>query len=232
MIRACRGYRMTMARDQEDFQRARRPEQKRQRETAILEAARELALRDGIRNISLADIAGEIGMHKTALLRYFETREQIYLRLADEAWQDWATVLSAQLTTLPTGDIHRVAEAFGKTLNDRPFLCDVFIHSPLNLERNVSVESLLNFKLSAYTAVRALSNAVRVPLPDLTEEDSLDLVGAVTAIAAALWQIVHPPPEVTQIYAENPALALPYNDFVATIARFVETLALGLHARH
>jgi AcrR family transcriptional regulator len=223
---------MTMARDRGDFQRARRPEQKRQRETAILEAARELALREGIRNISLADIAGEIGMHKTALLRYFETREQIYLRLGDEAWQDWADTLGPQLTALPAGDIRGIGEAFGRTLNDRPFLCDVFIHSPLNLERNVSVESLLNFKLSAYTAVRTLANAVRVVLPDLSDEDSLDLVGAVTAIAAALWQVVHPAPEVTQIYVENPTLALNYHDFVATIARFVETLALGMHARY
>lgn len=222
---------MTMARDHEDFQRARRPEQKRQRETAILQAARELALREGIRNISLADIAGEIGMHKTALLRYFETREEIYLRLADDAWQDWADTLGTELKALPLGDIQAVAEAFGRTLNDRPFLCDVFIHSPLNLERNVSVEALLNFKLSAYTAVRTLSNAVRVPLPDLKEEDSLDIVGAVTAIAAALWQIVHPPKQVEQIYAENPALAFPYNDFVATIARFTETLVLGMRAR-
>jgi AcrR family transcriptional regulator len=222
---------MTMARDQEDFQRARRPEQKRQRETTILQAARELALREGIRNISLADIAGEIGMHKTALLRYFETREEIYLRLADEAWQDWANVLGTQLKALSTGDVHGVAEAFGRTLNDRPFLCDVFTHATLNLERNVSVATLLNFKLSAYTAVRALSNAVRVPLPDLKEDDSLDLVGAVTAIAAALWQIVHPPRVVEQIYAENPTLSLGLNDFVATIARFTETLVLGMRAR-
>jgi AcrR family transcriptional regulator len=220
-----------MARDQEDFQRARRPEQKRQRETTILQAARELALREGIRNISLADIAGEIGMHKTALLRYFETREEIYLRLADEAWQDWANVLGTQLKALSTGDVHGVAEAFGRTLNDRPFLCDVFTHATLNLERNVSVATLLNFKLSAYTAVRALSNAVRVPLPDLKEDDSLDLVGAVTAIAAALWQIVHPPRVVEQIYAENPTLSLGLNDFVATIARFTETLVLGMRAR-
>ena len=222
---------MTMARDQEDFQRARRPEQKRQRETAILQAARELALREGIRNISLADIAGEIGMHKTALLRYFETREEIYLRLADEAWQDWANGLGAELRALSVGDVQGVAEAFGRTLNDRPFLCDVFTHATLNLERNVSATTLLNFKLSAYTAVRALANAVRVALPDLAEDDSLDLVGAVTAIAAALWQIAHPPRQVEHIYAENPSLSLGFNDFVATIARFVEILVLGMRAR-
>jgi hypothetical protein len=36
---------------------------------------------------------------------------------------------------------------------------------------------------------------------------------------------------VEQIYAENPTLSLGLNDFVATIARFTETLVLGMRAR-
>lgn len=228
---SCRGYRMSMARDQDDFQRARRPEQKRQREAAILDAALKLAVREGIRNISLADIASEVGMHKTALLRYFETREDIYLHLAIDAWQDWADVLGAEIKSLATGDVLGVAEAFGRTLEDRPFLCDLFTHSPLNLERNVSVQTLFGFKLAAFTSIRALSTAVRVVLPDLTEDDATEVVGAVTAVAAALWQIVHPPQGVAQLYTEHPELAHNYSDFPATITRLTETLILGMRAR-
>jgi AcrR family transcriptional regulator len=79
------------------FQRARRPEQKQQREDAILGAARELALRDGVRNVSLNDIAARIGIHKSALLRYFETREQIFLELTAASWRDWVQALHADL---------------------------------------------------------------------------------------------------------------------------------------
>jgi AcrR family transcriptional regulator len=222
---------MAMARHDDDFQRARRPEQKRLRHAAILDAALRLAVRDGIRNISLADIASEVGMHKTALLRYFETREDIYLHLAIDAWRDWADVLSAELKSLATGDLHGAAQAFGHTLLDRPFLCDLFTHSPLNLERNVSVQTLLGFKLAAHTAIMALAGALRVVLPELSTDDSMEVVGAVTAIAAALWQMVHPPPAVAELYAENPELAHGFDDFVGTIARFTETLVLGMRAR-
>ncbi|MFL6119150.1 TetR/AcrR family transcriptional regulator [Actinophytocola sp.] len=219
--------------DQETrFQRARRPEQKRQRQAAILEAALRLAKRDGIRNISLADIAGEVGMHKTALLRYFETREDIYLHLAIDAWRDWADTLGAELKSLATGDVQGVATAIGRTLEQRPFLCDVFTHSPLNLERNVSVQTLLGFKLAAHTAVTALANAVQLVLPDLSQADCTEVVGAVTAIAAVLTQSIHPPPTVAQLYAEHPQLAFPYNDFAATITRLAETLVLGMRARN
>ena len=221
-----------MARDQEGFQRARRPEQKRLRETAILEAARQLALREGIRNISLADIAREVGMHKSALLRYFETREDIYLRLAIAAWRDWADVLGAELRSLETGDVQGVGEAFGRTLEDRPFLCDLFVHSPLNLERNVSVETLFGFKRATLTAIRALADALRVPLPDLSEQDCQEIVAAISAVAAALLQVIHPIPEIATFYAENPSIALPYRDFASAIARFTETVVLGTRARN
>jgi AcrR family transcriptional regulator len=232
VIGLCRGYRMTMARDQGDFQRARRPEQKQLRQAAIRKAALELALRDGLRNVSLADIASEVGMHKTALLRYFETREDIYLSLAIDAWRNWADVLTAELKSLATGDVQGVSTAFGRTLHERPFLCDIFTHSSLNLERNVSVQTVFGFKLAAATAVRVLGNAVRVVLPELSEQDSEEIVGAVSAIAATLWQMTLPPRAVAELYAEKPELAHGYGDFAATIARFTETLILGMRARN
>src|SRR5580700_215896 len=81
----------------ETYQRARRPEQKLERRDAILAAARELALRDGVRAVSLADIADRVGIHKSALLRYFEPREQIFLEPTAQAWREGATALRAGL---------------------------------------------------------------------------------------------------------------------------------------
>ena len=57
------------------FQRARSTEAKRQREEAILAAATRLGAERGIRQVTLTDIADAVGMHKSAMLRYFETRE-------------------------------------------------------------------------------------------------------------------------------------------------------------
>src|ERR1700753_1298544 len=84
----------------EYYQRARRPEQKLERRDAILGAARELAPpRRGrpVRPVSLSDIAGRVGIHKSALLRYFETREQIFLELTAQAWREWTAGLHAAL---------------------------------------------------------------------------------------------------------------------------------------
>jgi AcrR family transcriptional regulator len=231
VIDLCRGYGMSMARDDDDFQRARRPEQKRQREAAILEAARRLALRDGVRNISLADIAADVHMHKTALLRYFGTREEIYLNIATEEWQEWATSLSATLGELRRGDVPGIATAFADSLEKRPLLCDLFTHAPLNLERNVSLTAVITFKLAAMTGVQILTDAIRRILPTLTEDDGNELLVGITTIAAGLWQISHPPPNVAKLYVEHPAVSHAAIEFVSAITRLTETLTMGLLAK-
>src|ERR1700754_1449068 len=74
-------------------QRARSLEAKQQREVAILDAARELATARSVREVTLTDVAAAVGMHKSAMLRYFETREQIFLALTAEAWAEWSAWL-------------------------------------------------------------------------------------------------------------------------------------------
>lgn len=221
---------MTMARD-DDFQRARRPEQKRQREASILEAAQRLALRDGVRNVSLGDIGADVGMHKTALLRYFGTREEIYLRIATDAWHEWSATLSADIVALAPGDVTGVANAIATSLETRPLLCDLFTHAPLNLERNVSLTAVFSFKVRAVTSVKELTAAVRHVLPALTEDDGAELLVGVTTLAAGLWQLSHPSPTVEKLYVDHPAMALTAIEFVPAIKRLSETLLLGLVAK-
>lgn len=64
------------------FRRARSPEHKAQRQQQILDAARRLGLAKGVRHVSLGDLGGAVGLTKSNVLRYFETRETIYLQLS------------------------------------------------------------------------------------------------------------------------------------------------------
>ena len=82
------------------FQRARRPEQKQQRQDAILGAARQLALRDGVRNVSLTDIAEKVGIHKSALLRYSAERQRYY-------WPAWFGAGPTPRTGTPESRVRR-----------------------------------------------------------------------------------------------------------------------------
>jgi AcrR family transcriptional regulator len=212
----------------EIFQRARRPDQKLQRQDAILGAARELALRDGVRNVSLADIATRVGIHKSALLRYFETREQIFLELTAEAWRDWAEALRTGLEAAAPGQAGLVADVFARSFGDRPLLCDLIAHTPLNLERNVSPEAVRRYKLTSLAMVGDAATLVHGVLPELTSAECAEFVATLASLAGSLWQIANPAPGLAELYASDPALAMACVDLTPRLRRTAEILLAGL----
>ena len=194
--------------DASDFQRARSPEAKQHREDAILAAARSLGVKRGIRQITLTDIAAAVGMHKSALLRYFETREQIFLLLTAEDWREWSAALRAKLERAsgsPTAET--VASAFSSTLADRGMFCDLLAQAPLNLERNVSLEAVRAYKLVTHHEVDAIVEVMRRLLPGLTEQDCIDVIAAATSLSGAFWQMGNPRPEVAALYRSDPRMS-------------------------
>ena len=195
--------------DASDFQRARSPEAKQQREDAILAAARSLGATRGIRQITLTDIAEAVGMHKSALLRYFETREQIFLHLTAEDWREWSVALRAKLERVGSPTAKSVAAAFSTTLADRGMFCDLLAQAPLNLERNVSLEAVRSFKLVTHNEVDAIVEVMRRRLPVLTERDCIDVIATATSVSGAFWQMANPGPEVAALYRSDPRM-LPF----------------------
>jgi AcrR family transcriptional regulator len=215
------------------YQRARRPEQKLERRDAILGAARELALRDGVRAVSLADIAARVGIHKSALLRYFETREQIFLELTAQAWREWTAALHAGLDDAAPGSPSSasaalVADVFARGFSDRPLLCDLIAHTPLNLERNVSPEAVRAYKLTSLAAVDEAAAIVRRVLPELTLAEAAEFVAALASLAGAVWQIANPAPALAELYASDPALSRACVDLAPRLRRTAEILLAGL----
>jgi AcrR family transcriptional regulator len=208
------------------FLRARRPEQKQQRYAAILDAARELAVRDGVGAVTLAGIAAEVGMHKSALLKYFETREEIFLRLAEAEWQEWAAGTVAGLTTAgpEPGD---VAEVLAGLVADRPLFCQLLLHSPLTLERNVSFEVVRAFKQAVNASLLEVLPALQRALPALDRDACFDLLAMSGIAASGLWQAAHPSPQVVALHAKDPG-AVPYPNFRESLTRFVRTYLRGL----
>ncbi|RSM89396.1 TetR/AcrR family transcriptional regulator [Kibdelosporangium aridum] len=213
----------------QEFQRARRPEQKQQRYDAILSAARALAERDSVRDTSLADIAAEVGMHKSALLKYFTTRDEIYLKLAAEDYMSLAVEIREALAKAES--IGDVAAVFSRTLAARPLLCDLIAHVPLNLERTVPLEAVREYKLAIMPGLYELAEDIRGVLPSMTDEALLDLITMVTAVAASLHQLGNPPETLARLYREMPELGHTWMDFEPTLRRIIETFLRGQQAR-
>ncbi|CAL2074287.1 TetR family transcriptional regulator [Streptomyces murinus] len=187
------------------FQRARSAEAKQAREAAILDAARTLGRVRGVRDVTLTDIAAAVGMHKSALLRYFETREQIFLALTAEGWREWSAELRADLGRRSEATSAEVAAVFAGTLAARPMFCDLLAQAPLNLERNVSIESVRSFKLVTLKEVELIGGELG-RLLGLDESQGVDMIATATSLAGALWQMATPGPRLRELYTSDPRL--------------------------
>lgn len=216
-----------------EFQRARSAEAKQQREDAILAAARRLGAERGIRSVTLTDIAEAVGMHKSALLRYFETREQIFLRLTAAGWREWGPALRASLLSagtapgtppLPSAEVAGVLAA---SLSVRPMFCDLLAQAPLNLERNVSLDSVRAFKLVTLEEVTQLVAVLQRIRPRLTEEQAVDLIAAATALSGAYWQMATPGAEIAELYRSDPRLVHAVVDVEARVGRTLTAMLDG-----
>jgi AcrR family transcriptional regulator len=214
----------------ETFQRARRPEQKARRREAILAAAAKLAARNGVREVTLTDIARAVGIHKSALLRYFETREQIFLELTGRAWGEWQEATTAALAEVAHGDADAVATTLTGGFVERPLLCDLIPHTALNLERHASLEAVHAYKMTSLGAVDAVAAALADPLPDLDVDQRRELVSYVALLAGSMYQIATPPPPLAELYKREPKLGHSLLDLDSRLNRAARVAIAGIEA--
>ncbi|GAA2113665.1 TetR/AcrR family transcriptional regulator [Actinomadura alba] len=210
------------------FVRARRPEHKRQRREAILAAARELALESGVRNVSLGGVAAAVGLAKSNVVRYFGTREEIYLELTAEGWRDWGDAVTERLRDATGPD--DVIDALAETLAARPLFCDLLSQLSTSLEHNVSVPAARAFKRATIDVLADLGARVAEAHGGLTESEGFELVAAAGAVAQAVYPAAHPSATMTEVYAQDPDLAAACPAFLPTLRRMLTVVAAGLPA--
>src|SRR6201996_1522022 len=126
----------------EAFQRARRPEQREARREAILDVAESMLAQDPTSEISLREISRRVGLATSNVLRYFDSREAIFLELLARESTSWLDAMEYELDQLKpstgVGACERVAAIWAGTLAERPTQCGIWRRMSRVLERNVT----------------------------------------------------------------------------------------------
>lgn len=172
---------------EEAFRRARRPDQKRQRRVTILDATAQLIDQAGAEGVSLNQIARRMGLAKSNLYRYFESREQILGELFLEELKGWCGDSARRLAPLaghnsPTA----VAAALVASLVERPRLCELsraLIRWPaIVADDEVAAEPAQRTR----AATAELEAALAAALPSIPKGREGAVPRAVLALAAGL----------------------------------------------
>ena len=190
-----------------------------------------------VADVSLNELSRRVGLAKSNVLRYFDSREDVLLQLLLSSSREWLAQLAAELPSAVTRRAgfkrraEQLAAAISGSLVERPTLCDLISAQAAVLEHNVSVEAVTAYKLAALADADLIAGLVRDALPELSEEEARRyMVGAWVTIAA-MWAYARPPEAVLEAYAADERLAEAHLDFKAALEDHLTTLGIGLHAR-
>lgn len=207
------------------FQRARRPEQMAARRAAIIDVARDLLAEKTVGDISLRELSHRVGLAKSNVLRYFDSREAIFLEVLDEQFAAWLGEVEERLgrpRARKSGYVNetRVATVIADSLVERPLLCELVGSMAGVLERNISYEFARDFKARATQRITALGQLVALHLPWLPTEFPVVFAEGALTLTAGMYPFSTPTEPVRAAIAE---LGLPDPS-----DRFVEGLRTGL----
>ncbi|PSL58518.1 TetR family transcriptional regulator [Saccharothrix carnea] len=183
-----------------EFKRARRPEQVEQRRRTILDTACAMLRERPVADISLRELSDRVGLAKSNVLRYFDSREAIFLEVLDQEWGAWLD--EVEEAPAPVGEVEAVATVVATSLLRRRLLCELISGMAGVLERNISVDFARVFKRRAHEHTARLADLVRARVPVLDEAAALHFARAVLVMTAGLWPHANPTEAVAQVMRE------------------------------
>ncbi len=191
---------------------------------AIRVAARQLALDRGVRNVTLGDIASAVGTAKSNVLRYFGTREEIYLQLLVDDLEQWNRDFAELVERNEVRGAAATATAVAASTAERPLLADLLSQMAGTLEHNVRPERGRDFKIAAIAAAHVFGMTLRAAMPDLSEEQAFEAAAMTSLLTGTIWSTCTTPPEILELLDPSLLELVP--------ATFEPRLQRALHAMY
>lgn len=216
-----------------DFQRARSDEQREMRRERILAVTSEMLEEMSVAQVSLNELSRRVGLAKSNVLRYFESREAILLQLLDAELHEWAARVDALLVESPADRperIAQVADAVASSIAARPVMCDLISAQSAVLERNISTEVAVQHKYAIAGEVETITRAMVRALPELSDEQAWQVIAYTILLTAGAWPQARPAPAIQAVYDLEPELAAGEMDFTDTLRDLIRVTITGLLA--
>lgn len=209
-------------------ERARSAGDKAQRSEDLLDAAEALALElGGVRFVTVAAVTERAGLHRTGVRRYYASKEELLLELAERGWARWRDTVSARLAGQAGVSPSGVSGILAETIASLPVFCDLLAHAAMSLEGDVSAERARHYKTRAFAAhdeiIERLERASVMSRGQLRA-----LVAATLPLASGLWQAAHPTPALAELYEQVPAWGHLTPGFTTRLTLLLRAMAAGL----
>ncbi|WP_316675292.1 TetR family transcriptional regulator [uncultured Tolumonas sp.] len=215
-----------------EFCRARTEEQRQQRRTHILGITKEMLQDRRLADLSFNEIAKRVGLAKSNIMRYFDSRESILLTLLLAEYDDWVKEVEYALENRNnTPPVELLSEVLSSTIMARSLMCELLSAAPMVLEHNVSTEEIIKFKLSIQTSIRRLMTIISSYLGEWDAIKTGIFVSEFHACVTHTWSLVNPSPALKTAYITCPDIAVLSFPAHIVVRETIATLIVGLNYR-
>ncbi len=173
------------------WERARTSEQKEARINEVMAAARRLLLKQGFESVSLSQIASELSFGRTNLYKYFESKEEIYLKLLSEEIAQFGRRLTKAREAAQSDEadpVDNFVHLWTEHLKKEKAMLLLMSLAGNILEKNCSDRILLESKTAmAAASLQSFVPFVQSYFPHLSEEAASDLLTSLIVTANGLF---------------------------------------------
>jgi AcrR family transcriptional regulator len=218
------------------FQRARSTQQREVRRQAILDTAAAMLDEMPVSEVSLNELSRRVGLAKSNVLRYFESREAVLFELLERGLTRWLAQLPEELAAgvdqdgSPRERGDQLAAVLSASLAGQAVLLDL-LHAQVGvLEHNVSVDVVLRHKRFAIAAIVTATDLLRRHVPELGDR-AREVAMMTMILAGTLSSYCRPSASALAAYQADPAVLVLRLDLRATLENAIATQIAGTLAR-
>ena len=140
------------------------------RKSEIIEACSRLYREKSVKEIKLQDIADATTLTRTALYKYYRTKEEIFLGLLQREYEKWNESLLAILNENDSLTKEELARAVSHSLEERIQLLKIMSMNNFELEEQSRFERVVEYKKALGDSMKIMRRILDKFCADLSEE--------------------------------------------------------------
>lgn len=177
----------------------------------------------------MSQVANEAGIAKGTVYLYFNTKEELFLALLTQLFEDWFDEVDAALAAAGTTcSIERFVAVVGESLASRSHFTRLIAIVHTILERNIDYETARAFKETLRRRVMTTGPLLEECLPFLAAGQGAQVLLRLHALAIGFQHVASPAPVVREVLAQEAGLELFEVDFTDELLATLRVMLFGL----
>lgn len=195
----------------------------------IIDTVDKLLESSNFREITMARIAAEAGLAKGTLFLYFQTKEDVFLSLAERKMTEWSSLFENQMRALLKEERYietaEFVELVISSLENQVFIKLLAILDD-TLEQNVDFQREVEFKTFLKEKMAILGECIEAILFPLSKGEGVTLLMHLFVCLVGVYKVSNPSATVKQVTRE-PGLEMFDRDFATTLRDVSTCLVIG-----